>query len=133
MLARPITHSPAGEMTGAEGKNGVRQKGKTKADPQTGITAMCRQAESLTKLMEVGADSNDAENTQIRDTAFERVCAIASEMVHYDATAPADILGKIRLWRILTTEDGLDLESGAPDERLLLSIIEDIERHLGTD
>jgi len=130
MPAKPTIHSPIGELACAEEKNRAPQRGETSADPDTGITAMCRQAESLAKLMEVGANNNDAENTHIRDTAFERICAIASEIVHYDTAAPADILSKIRLWRMLAVEDALDLKTGAPDERLLLSIIDDIEGHL---
>ena len=130
MLAKPTMRPVAGEQTRAEGKTNVSQGGIEAAEPQTQIIALCRQAESLAKLMAVGANNNEPENTHIRDTAFERVCAIASEMADHDAAEPEDILGKIRLWRMLAVEDALDPETNAPDERLLLSIIEDIEGRL---
>lgn len=134
MPARSKAHPTIDEQIDAKGKTQAPQGEKAAPDPltepQTEIIAMCRQAESLAKLMEVGAGNNDAENTHIRDTAFERVCAIASEMAHYGAAEPADILSKIRLWRMLAVEDALNPETSAPDERLLLSIIEDIEDQL---
>lgn len=100
------------------------------SEPQTEITALCRQAESLAILMEAGADNDDPENASIRDTAFERVCAISEELSCHETAEPSDILNKINLWRMLTVEDGLDTERNAPDERLLVSIIDDFERLL---
>jgi hypothetical protein len=130
MPAKPTMRPMTGEQKRAEGKTKMPQGGIEAAEPQTQIIAMCRQAESLAKLMAAGAGNDEPENTHIRDTAFERVCAIASEMAHYDAAEPEDILGKIRLWRMLAVEDALNPETSAPDERLLLSIIEDIEGQL---
>lgn len=137
MPARPKAHPTIGERARAEAIIKTPLGKKAAADPQTEpetqIIAMCRQAESLAILMEVGASNDEPENTHIRDTAFERVCAIASEMAQYDAAEPADILSKIRLWRMLAVEDALDPETSAPDEKLLLSIIEDIEGRLAVE
>lgn len=135
MPAKPKMHPTIGGPVHAEGKAKAPQGGTAAPNPQTRpqtqITAMCSQAESLVKLMGVGAGNNDPENADMRDTAFERVCAIAAEMAHHDAAAPEDILSKIRLWRMLAVEDALNPETSAPDEKLLLSIIEDIEGQLG--
>ncbi len=130
MPAKPTEHPPFGAVARAETTTKAPRGKMIGAEPQTEIVAMCRQAESLAKLMEAGADNNDPENTNIRDTAFERFCAIASEMVHYQASGPADILAKINLWRMFTVEDGLDPETAAPDEKLLISILDDVEGQL---
>lgn len=130
MPAKPTEHPSFGDRSRAERTAKTPRGEVANADPQTEIVAMCRQAESLAKLMSAGADNNDPENTNIRDTAFERFCAIASEMVHYRASGPADILAKINLWRMFTVEDGLDPETAAPDEKLLISILDDVEGQL---
>ena len=80
--------------------------------------------------MDAGADNNEPENANIRDTAFERVCAIGEELSYHAAAEPSDILSKINIWRMLTIEDALDPERNAPDEQLLVSIIDDFERLL---
>ena len=119
-----------GEGTARGAGEIAKLRSDTDSEPQTEITALCRQAESLTILMDAGADNDDPENVNIRDTAFERVCAISEELSYHVAAEPCDILSKINLWRMLTVEDGLDPERNAPDERLLASIIDDFERLL---
>ncbi len=113
----------------------VRRAGTPRGDeisnnPQTGISTLCQQAEGLVSLLEAGADHNDSENTNIRDMAFKRICAVGEELADRPAASPADVLGKIRLWRLLASEDALDPENCTPDEQLLLSIINDMEKYL---
>ena len=131
MPAREKAHQRTNERAHAVRKTRAPQgRIDTGDDPQTEITELCSQAESLVVLMEAGADNNDPKNINIRDTTFERVCAIGDELAHYRSAAPADILGKIRLWRFLALEDALNPEKCSSDEQLLLSIIDDIEEHL---
>ena len=129
MLARPKTHSPAGQKQKSlrdwesNGKLDQRTTCKLKLSP------CADRLKNLLALMEAGSDRGAPENSNIRNTAFERICAIGAELVHYPAASAPDILAKIRLWRLLALEDALDPQRSSPDEQLLATIIDDIENH----
>ena len=109
---------------------GISDETDTRSGLTTEIADLCSKAEGLAVLMDIGADNEDPDNAAIRDTAFERVCSISDEISKRQSSAPADVLSKIQLWKRMTQEDTLDPEFNSPDERLLNSIVSDLEQQL---
>ena len=59
--------------------------------------------------------------------ALDKLVEISELLINRRAVTLDDVRGKIRIWRTLAPEDALCPESASVDERLMLSILEDIE------
>ena len=121
----------ASHATGSEfSESQIDDKSGNHSPGPTVIADLCSKADGLAVLMDIGADNEDPDNAAIRDTAFERVCSISDEIAQRQSSAPSDLLRKIQLWKRMTQEDTLDPAFSSPDERLLNSIVSDIEKQL---
>lgn len=76
---------------------------------------------------ESGPDADTGTASSDDDEVWDRLIDISSAIARVPARSVAEIRAKIRLWRLLAPESTFDDEQ-TPDEALLCSLIEDIDR-----
>lgn len=85
------------------------------------MVALCREAEGLANHMLAAEGGAGAD-------AWSEVAAIVEMVAARPARAPAGLIAKINLWRILAPDDVFAPDQQSLDEQLLVSIMADAAR-----
>lgn len=97
----------------------------TASDPR--IAKLYDQAKQpISKLQNISHENSVRAEDEC-DQALEQLAVIGGGLAEYRAAKLCDVICKISVWRALTQEDALETDQSPVDERLLLSIIRDIE------
>jgi len=89
------------------------------------------QRRMLSSTLDPAAKGGDDESSICPDdegAVWDRLADISAAIAGVPAKTMGDIRAKIRLWRLLAPESTFDEDEQTPDETLLCSFIDDLER-----
>lgn len=95
-------------------------------DLQDGFEAAKRLVDRWRRLVEF--DDDDVEASEAMDDLWDELAALGLELTRKPAATLDQIVAKVKVWRALAPDDLMDGEQAPLDARIVVSIMDDIER-----
>lgn len=117
-------------MSDSHHSSGLKPKGndQRQSDSEEAVAELFDQALHTISKIKVSGDNDSVKAEDDSEEALEELSQIGSQLTRFSATRLSDIARKITVWRALTQEEPLYQETAPIDERLLQSIISDVEK-----
>ncbi len=98
-----------------------------KSRSEANIEQLCERASTLISSIYSGADIDNDQLDEECGDVFDDLGYIANQLSGHTSNALGEIAAKVQVWKAIANEDIFLSEKASTDERLLLSIIRDIE------
>lgn len=99
--------------------------------PQNLIGNYAKETKQLDALLRYVCDDLEPEDHQEQvDTILDRMGEIGTLAAEEKSQSLNDVAAKIGIWRLLAPEDALNIDTATTDERLMISIVEEITKML---
>ena len=117
-------------MTDSHQNPGLKPKvgGHITPDGEDAVSDLFTQAQHTISKIQDCAEIDGAQAEDDCEAALEELSQIGNQLTRHSAKRLSDIARKITVWRALTQEEPLYQETAPIDERLLQSIIADVEK-----